>query len=201
MKVSLDGGVVTFKLAEYVRRENHIPTVEELSEEDRRRKRPRITWETPYGRAYPEFDFIRTGELSIEISNQYLNGYRRSWKDGKRQRLEDVIEDISIGIITYAAGLKKQREESERRARNWERQSRVSARAQSRRNREDERSKILDELVAISTEAAKLRTWLSETETWPQPAQPNDSRDLLCGQRSDSAILNTRSNPIALPKR
>ena len=106
--------IVKFKLAEYVRREKHIPTIEELAKEDRRRRSQGITWDSPYGRAYPDWDFIRTGELSVEIENQYLKGFRRSWKDGKRQRLEGLIEDISVAIIAYVAGLKLEREEREK---------------------------------------------------------------------------------------
>jgi hypothetical protein len=187
--------VVKFKLIEFVRREKHVPTVEELAKEERRRRRQGITWDSPYGRVYPEWNFIRTGELSVEIENQYLNGYRRSWKDGKRQRLEDVIEDISIGIITYAAGLKLDREASERRERNWERQSRVRARAEKRRNRENERSKILDELVGISTEAAKLRTWLAEAEKWPQPSQSNEFTKFVAWARTRLAYLEQAVEP------
>jgi len=185
MTVASDGDTVTFKLAEYVRREKHIPTVEELAKEEKRKKRS--SWEWSFDRTYPEWDFIRTGELSLEIENQYLTGFRRSWNDGKRQRLEDVIEDISVAIVAYAAGLKLEREKRDRWNRNWERQSRVRARAEKRRSREDERAKILDELVGISNEAIKLRTWLIDAEKWPQPAQPNEFNRFViwAGERLD----------------
>src|SRR5205085_9089474 len=61
-----------------------------------------------------------------------------------------------------------------RRERNWQRRSRVCARARARREREEQRGKILDELVGISAEAGKLRAWLAEAERWPQPADPNE---------------------------
>lgn len=172
MSVTSDGETIKLKLNEFVRREKHVPTIEELAKEEKRRSRSH--WDFSYERVYPEWDFIRTGELSLEIDNQYLTGFRRSWKDGKRQRLEDVVEDVSLGIIAYAAGAKLKREERERWHRNWERQSRVGARAEQRRNRESQRSKILEELVAISSEATKLRAWLAEAEKWQQPAQPNE---------------------------
>lgn len=187
--------VVKFKLTEYVRREKHVPTVEELAKEDRRRRSQGITWDSPYGRVYPEFDFIRTGALSLEIEHEYLKGYRRSWNDGKQQRLEELIEDISVGIVAYAAGLKLKREERERWHRNWERQSRARARAEKRRDREDERSKVLDELVGISSEAIKLRTWLTEAEKWSQPAQPNEFTRFVAWARARLDCLNSAVEP------
>lgn len=195
MTVTTDHDTVTFKLNEYVRRVKHVPTVDELAKEERRKRNQGITWDSPYGRVYPEWNFIRTGELSVEIDNQYLTGYRRSWKDGKRQRLEEVIEDISVAIVAYLAGLKLKREERERWHRNWERQSRVRVRAENRRSRENERSKILDELLAVSTEAAKLRTWLTEAEKWPQPIQPNEFTKFVAWARARLKYLEHAVGP------
>src|SRR5262249_21669072 len=146
----------------------------ELVAEERRRKRQGITWDSPYGREYPEWDYIRTGQLSINFENEYVGGLRRSWNDGKHQRLESLIEDVTAGIIAYGAGIKARCEERARWKRNWDRRSRVCARAKTRREREEERTKILDELVAITSEATKLRNWLAEAERWPEPAVPNE---------------------------
>lgn len=193
LTITIGCDTVALKLAEHVRREKHVPTVEELAKEEKRQKRS--SWEWSYERAYPEWDHIRTGELSFEIDNQYLTGFRRSWKDGKRQRLEELIEDISIAIVAYAAGLKLKREERERWHRNWERQSRVRAREEQRQRREDRRSKILDELVAVSNEVIKLRTWVTEAETWPQPAQPNEFTRLVTWARARLDYLEHAVEP------
>lgn len=174
MTVTAEQEAVKFALSEKIKREQHIPTVDELAAEERRRKRHGITWDSPYGRVYPEWDFIRTSLLTIEFDDEYLKGFRRTWNDGKRQRLEDAIEDIAVGLMAYAAGIKLRKEERERRKRYWERQSRVHRRAEQRAEREKLRRGILDELVAISTEAAELRTWLHETEQWQQPSEPDE---------------------------
>jgi hypothetical protein len=174
MTIAASGETVAFRLSEKVRREKHTPTLEELAAEERRRKRMGITWDSPYGRAYAEWDFIRTGDLGIEIENQYADGLRRSWKDGRRQRLENVIDEIAAGLKAYAAAVKLKQEESARRQRNWERHARVRARAEARRSRESERKKILDELAAITSEANKLRVWLHETESWTDRTKPDE---------------------------
>jgi hypothetical protein len=35
-----------------------------------------------------------------------MNDFRRIWDEGKQQRLESVINDMAIGIIAYANGIK-----------------------------------------------------------------------------------------------
>ena len=92
----------------------------------------------------------------IEIENQYAHGLRRRWKDGKHTRLEHLADEMATGIIAYAVAVRLKHEEYERRERNYERRRRVNARAHARKGREGERQKVLDELVAISTEAAKF---------------------------------------------
>lgn len=166
---------VRFRFSEHVRHEKHIPTEDELAAEERRRKRLGITWDSLYDRAYPEWDFIRTGELLVEIENEYVSGgLRRRWKDGKHQRLEHLIDEIATGIVAYGVAVRLREEERARWQRSWERQQRIYARAEARKKRDDERQKILDELVAISTEAAKLRAWLEETKRWPERPQSDE---------------------------
>lgn len=175
MVITSNGEKITFRLKEYVRRDKHVPTPDELEAEERRRKRLAITWDSPYGRAYPEWDFVRTGQLSLEIENQYVVGLRRTWKDGKHQRLEKLVGEIVAGILAYAVALQLRAEEQARRHRNYERMSRIRARARARDEREEQRQKVLDELVAISAEADKLRIWLTELNRWlPRP----DTEDL-----------------------
>jgi hypothetical protein len=199
--VTAEGEAVAFKISEYVKREKHVPTVEELAAEERRRKRLHITWDSPYGREYPEWDFTRTGQLSLEIENHYLTGFRRSWNDGKHQRLEALIDEIVAGIIAYGMGLKLRREEHERCQRNWERQRRVRARAEARQERETERAKVLDELVKISVEAAQLRTWLAEVSQCRSPLSLTNLVDLSAGPVRDSSISITRLTLMGSPRR
>jgi hypothetical protein len=174
MAISTEGAKVPFRLNEYVRRDKHVPTSDELLAEERRRERQRITWDSSYGRLYPDWDFVRTGELMIEIENQYAHGLRRRWKDGKQTRLEHLADEIATGIIAYGVAVKLKHEERERCNRNYERQRRVNERADAREEREGERQKILDELVAISTEASKLRVWLEEAKRWPERSQSDE---------------------------
>ena len=166
MRVALPPDSLTFSLVERIEKQNHVPTMEELAKEEQlRRKQERNNrlgiWSFNRERAYSEFDFIRTGELSIQIKDEYVRGLRRNWADGKRQTLESLVEDIASGILAYLAGVKARREEHERRQREWERRQRLAALARAREEREVKRSDFLKRLIAISREADELKPALA----------------------------------------
>jgi hypothetical protein len=136
-RVALPPDSLTFSLVERIEKRNHVPTVEELAKEEQLRKKQERNnrlgiWSFNGERAYPEFDFIRTGELGIQIKDEYVGGMRRNWTDGKRQTLESLVEGIASGIFAYLAGVKARREEHERRQREWERRQRLAALARAR---------------------------------------------------------------------
>jgi hypothetical protein len=177
MWVALPPDSLTFSLVERIEKRNHVPTMEELAKEERQRKKQeRDTrlgiWSFNRERAYPEFDFIRTGELSIQIADQYVRGLRRSWCDGKRQKVEGLVDDIVSGIITYLAGVKARREERERWQREWDRQQRLAALARAREERESRRREFLKRFVALSTEADELKSFLARLHE-RMPARPS----------------------------
>lgn len=79
----------------------HVPTAKELADAKKySRSRP-----TPY-------DLVSTGTLVLNIENVW--GVRHTWKDGKTQRLEDVLNDVIVGLLEGAFKKKAQREEQER---------------------------------------------------------------------------------------
>ncbi|WP_315813856.1 hypothetical protein [Bradyrhizobium sp. SZCCHNR2028] len=165
MRVAVQPDELTFSLSERIERRPHAPTMEELALEERQKKKreremPVSLWSLDYKRAYPEFDFIRTGELSLQIANHYI-GLRRNWADGKRQRLESLTEDIAGGIVAYLAGIKARREERERWHRDWELQRHLEALARAREERETKRAEFLNRLAEISSEADHLRPFVA----------------------------------------
>src|SRR6185437_5939685 len=79
MSIAQPPDSVVFSLIERVEMRKHQPTLEELAEEERRnKKRERDTrlgrWAFGSERAYPEADPFRTGELSLQIADQYVGG-------------------------------------------------------------------------------------------------------------------------------
>jgi len=165
MSVSIPPDTLTFTLVERIEKRKHVPTVEELANEDRLRKKKERDarlgiWSFNNERAYPELDFIRTGEFCIQIAEQYVGGLRRNWNDGKHQRIEDLADEIADGIAAYLVGVKLKREEHERWNKEWKRRQHLQALARAREERETHRREFLEHLVGISTEADELKSLL-----------------------------------------
>jgi hypothetical protein len=163
MRVSSPPDSLTFSLVERIERRNHIPTIEGLTREERRQKKQERDarlgiWSFHHERAYPEFDFVRTGELNVRIKEEYVGRLRRNWNDGKRQKIESLVDDIAGGIAAYLAGVKAKRKERERWHRKWERRQRLAALAKARQDREMRRQEFLTRFAAISTEADELNS-------------------------------------------
>ena len=74
-------------------------------------------------RGYPRFEFFPSGKLSLMI-NEYTRG-RKTCEDGKKQRLENCLNDFVIALIRVAEkdrARRLEREREERERREWERQ-------------------------------------------------------------------------------
>jgi hypothetical protein len=148
MRVAVPPDSLTFSVVERIEKHNHVPTMEELAAEERRLKKkehdPRVgIWSFGHERAYPEIDYIRTGELSIRIKDEYVRGLRRNWADGKRQKLEGLVEEIASGIVAYLAGVKARREQQERWRQEWDRRQHLASLARAREERETKRREFL----------------------------------------------------------
>lgn len=162
MQVSKENDLLTFRLVERIERRKHTPTAEELEKEAQQKKRMgSMGYFFSSQRAYAEYDYTRTGELGIEIANEYITGARRSWKDGKTQKVEDLLNEIIVGVVAYLAGLKARREEREEWHRNWERQQERRGIEEKIRQREEERRAFVMKLVDKSEQLAKLQNLLS----------------------------------------
>jgi hypothetical protein len=184
MQVTVPPDTVSFTLKERVEKRAHTPTMEELAKEERlRKKRDQENrlgiWSFDHARAYPEFDFIRTGELGIELANEYVEGLRRSWKDGRLQRIERLVEDVADGLIAYLAGVKAKREERERWQSEWRRKEQLRALAQARAQREERRRKFVEHYVKVSTEADELRSFLTRVRERMPKSPPGELMRML----------------------
>lgn len=163
----------TMAMSERIRREKHVPTPEELAAEERRKKRleryyaTRRTWDAPapsdlYTQAYPAIDTIRTGELVVQIQG-WGEGVRRTWADGRTQRLDRMVEDVATGLEAILATRRLQREEREERERRYQERARRHALARERAEREKKREAFLDQLMELRREVDALEAWLART--------------------------------------
>ncbi len=127
-----EGETIGFSISEGVRREKHVPTEKELAEQEAARKRRARRWNNPgswddddfsfSSLRGPEWDYHPTGQLVFELEHSYLLGGspRRSFKDAKVQRIENMASDIAVGIAVLAAAKKDDQVKREEQARQRE---------------------------------------------------------------------------------
>jgi hypothetical protein len=109
-----------------------------------------------------EFDLVPTGRLSLKIDQSYLDGIRRSWADGSKQRVELCLNDFTVGLVAAAETLKAQRLAHEERQREW--REAEERRAEEARRREDEAARVraLESVLATWQKARLVREYAVE---------------------------------------
>lgn len=173
--------VIGFSISELVKREKHVLTeAERTKEEAWQRKRDlaarRNAWDAVFldRPRFPEWDYHPTGQLSFEFEQLYLFGGtapRRSFRDAKIQRLENMASEIAVGLAILAAAKTEQRlkRETEQRKAEEERQRReLAARV---KHIEDRRTAGLGAILAELDELDRLRRLIAML-TAEVPAEP-----------------------------
>ena len=160
-----DGETVGLMIEEKLDRIPHVITPAEIREKaDYERKcalaargigyRP---WREP---TVPEHDFLPNGELVLKFDREYdAGGARRTYSDGKRQQLEDLVPMMIDALEGWAASVKQRRaerdeqklkwEEQDRRRKDLERQARVEGYRISFLGRQVERKREIEGLAAL----------------------------------------------------
>ena len=158
---------VDFSITESIRREQHVMTAAERSKEEAwERKRDRAarrnSWDDLIfdGPRFPEWDYHPTGQLSVEFEQVYVfrgTAPRRSFRDAKVQRLENMASDIAVGLAVLAAAKTEERlrrEAEQRRADEERRHRELAARI---KHIEDRRIAGLSSLLSEFEELDRLR--------------------------------------------
>lgn len=148
LALRVDGEVIGFKLTEQTNRTPHEPTNSELAaiaRWEKRQQRRRQVWEpmdwTPRPDP-PEWDYLPNGRLQLVIKDDgyWLPGLRRTFADGKSQRVENLLNRFLEACTTRSAAIKAKRSENERRRKEQEEQARI--RKERRRQQALERKRV-----------------------------------------------------------
>lgn len=117
-------------ISETLGREKHELTEAERAEEDAwRRKREKAARRNTWSDLFldrprcEEWDYYPTGKLALEFERVYVaHGFspRRSFRDAKIQRLENMASDIAVGLAVLAAAKTERRQQQEARQRQIE---------------------------------------------------------------------------------
>jgi len=163
-KVKVRGQVIEFQLHEPQRR------IDLLKESGKRLK--------PGEYFYPRWRFEDTGALEFQIGHVY-GIERRTWRDGKRQRVEDCLNDIMVALVAGAVALHEQAERRKRAEEERVRLARLEREETTQRDGEEQR--VL-QLIADAdgwTRAERLRRFANAIETDAIARSPSSLPNVL----------------------
>ncbi len=167
---------VGFSISELVRREKHVLTDSERAKEEAwQRKRDlaarRNAWDTVFidRPRFAEWDYHPTGQLSFEFEQVYVFGGgtapRRSFRDAKIQRLENMASEIGVGLAVLAAAKTEQRLKREAEERRREEERRRRELVERAKHIEDRRIAGLGAILAELDELDRLRRLIAMLTT------------------------------------
>jgi hypothetical protein len=171
-----DGETVGLMIEEKLDRVPHVVTAAEIKERaDYDRKcaladrgigyRP---WREP---SIPEHDHVPNGELVLKFDREYdAGGARRTYSDGKRQRLEDLVPPMIDALEGWAISVKRRREERAEQKRQWEEQDRRRKDIERQVRVEGYRIKFLQRQIERKREIDGLASLI---ELWSQAGDPD----------------------------
>ena len=173
---------LSFSIAETVRREKHVLIdAERAKEEAWERKRDLAAQRNSWGDVFvdrprfAEWDFHPTGQLSFELEEVYVFGRgsspRRSFRDAKVQRLENMASDIGVGLAVLAAAKTEQRLKREAEQRRIEEERRRRELAARVKHIEDRRAAGLGAILVELDELDRLRCLITMLAA-EVPAEP-----------------------------
>jgi hypothetical protein len=115
-------------------------------------------------RARPYFASIHTydpdGRLQLQIKG-WGSGERRTWSDGKYQRLESCLNDFVVGLIHAALNERAQDLERERRNRQWREEQRQREEEERRQREEEARRRALEQQVVDWYQSRRIRRYVN----------------------------------------
>jgi hypothetical protein len=116
----------------------------------------------------PEWDYHPTGQLSFEFEQVYVfrgSAPRRSFRDAKVQRLENMASDIAVGLAVLVAAKTEERLRREAEQRRIEEERRRHELAARIKHVEDRRTARLDAILSELDELDRLRRLITMLTT------------------------------------
>jgi hypothetical protein len=165
---------IGFSITETVKRAKHELTEKEqaeLARYERKQERARLTrdWNVWFDRPqFREWDYHPTGQLALEFEHAYVAGApRRTFRDGKVQRVEDMAADIAVGLAVLAAAKTADRIDREERQRQEAEQRRLRERAARAKHVEERRTAGVDQILGEMQRVEQLAALLARLSDEP----------------------------------
>jgi len=179
LQVVVDDEAYSISIEERMCRETHKPTPDELS---RQRRGHHV-----YMRRY---DYVPTGEFTLKIEPCYGSAIQSSWKDTRRNRVEQRLAEVMVSLRRHAALRKAERGRAQRRAARFEKEQERRAELRARVEAEREAMARLESDFDAWNRAERIRAFVKVVEAHPPrqsdaglPAWANWARE--CADRID----------------
>lgn len=196
-----------FNLRERTKRVPYVPTQTEINRERKERKDTERRWKSlgwgeppasPYS-PWPKFAYEWTGDLVL-TADVWANEARKTWSDGKRQRLESMIPDVSSGFVLILDVLALRREERAREEISRAQMAERQRLARARRDREEKRRAALSEIISLRKEALEIREWIQSLPADHGGEDSTEFQRMMIWARERLVDLEARSGYEAAQK-
>lgn len=172
---------IDFSISELVKRDRHVLTDAERAKDEAWQRKcdqaaRRNAWDAVFldKPRFPEWDYHPTGQLSFEFEQVYVfrgTAPRRSFRDAKIQRLENMASEIGVGLAVLAAAKTEERLRREVQHRRIEEERRERELAARVKHVEDRRTAGLGAILTELDEVDRLRRLIVMLTT-EVPAEP-----------------------------
>lgn len=137
-----------------------------------------------------------TGMFSLFISNS-PSGFRTSWNDGKKQRVEDCLGAFVAYLSLISAKLRDERLEAERRHQTWLGQERRRQEVVALRREGERRMKEMHEAIGRWKTARDLRSFVSDVREAAGKMALSEAQDAVLEEKIMWALgYAARVDPI-----
>jgi hypothetical protein len=208
LSFEVDGETVTLRLTEKTEATRHEPTEKEQAnlqkweaERERRQKRG-DWWGGPDKPHIPEREHHPTGNLVLTIDEgHHWDGLRRKFSDGKKRRLESMVDAIIEAATILVAARKAKRIEDQRQAEEWAEQARRRKEYERQITLQEKRIEALDKQLARFSKAREVDLFVDEyLKRFQEADLPENCRLLMQWGRLYANFLRDKAAPAILDK-
>ncbi len=154
--VSVMDEIITFALNEDLNRIEKKLTAAQIKEKEK----------YPWMYSRQEYDYSPNGLLSLSIKNDDCLNTRKTWTDGRKQRLEDCLNSFIGGLSKAAIAIKHLRMEREQRELRWQEEKRQWEESERIRREEEEKLKVLEREIASWQRSQQIRSYVEAVKKW-----------------------------------
>jgi hypothetical protein len=154
--VSVMDEVIKFALIEDIDRTERKLTAAQIKEKEKH----------PWMYSTQEYDYSPNGVLSLRIKNDDSLNTRKTWSDGRRQRMEECLNSFVGGLFKAAISIKHLRTERERRELKWQEEKLQREKSERIWQEEQEKMKALDREIASWQRSQQIRSYIDAVKKW-----------------------------------